>query len=122
MISTTLVGAVAFNLSCSIVSFGFMGAMPTIPSTPMAAAVYRVDLVSRRFCQGDCRTTEPIAKITATQLFLKLTDEPRLMEYLSINRESGDMLSMWSVGRSPASVETGTCAATEFTGFPARKF
>ena len=114
--------AVAFNLSCAISSIGFMGEMPKKPDAPLTA-LFRVDLTSRRYCEGDCRSTEPIAKVTATDLYLKMTDEPRLKEFLRINRESGDMLSIWRLGSTSAnSTEMATCTPSQFTGFPSRKF
>lgn len=114
--------AAAFNLSCSISSIGFMGEMPRKPNAPMTAT-FRVDLAARRYCEGDCRSTESIAKVTSTDLYLKMTDQPRLKEFLRINRQSGDMLSMWRLGSTSAdSIETATCTPSRFTGFPSSKF
>ena len=121
MIAFVAAAASAFNLTCVVTSFGFMGEMPKRPETPMTNE-FRVDLATRRFCEGDCRSTMPIAKITETDLFLKLTDEPRLKEFLRISRESGEMLSQWQIGGSAESTEAGSCQVSAFTGFPAQKF
>lgn len=113
-----MAAAAAFNLSCSIAWMSLAGEPVHKPTIPIINE-FRIDLAGKQFCSGDCNETEPIAKISATHVYLRLISGPNRKEYLAVNRESGEFESIVEVGGARL-VETGVCTPSAFAGFPTR--
>lgn len=111
----------AFNLTCTVTLESMAGEFPKKPETAFNPA-FRIDLAARRFCQGACSETAPIAEITDTKLTLIRAKTGRLWQLIEINRESGAYLSQIQVGDGQPSTFYGTCEPSAFTGFPVKRF
>ena len=116
-----LAAATAFNLTCTVTSGSTMGAPPKKLEHPEAWS-FRVNLEEGRYCDGDCRATERIAKITSKTLYLRMIEGESLKETLQIDRESGDLLHVSEFAGKVVSNWTGTCKVSAFTGLPRRKY
>ncbi len=125
MLGSAAVVASAFNLLC-------IGTMYTRdpndpyngPSTRDVTNTYRIDLVKKRWCVGDCTTTLPIVKIEATTIILQEITTPvdTVQAFsLTISRETGILFSTLRL----SGIEIRTvqrCEVGPFGGFPPPKF
>lgn len=112
----------SFDLSCETRYIFGVSEVPPKKVTGKFGPFFKVDLATGRFCEGSCAETHPIAKITATDLFLRLENTGSLKEYLRISRESGQYESRIQIGDGEPFATTGVCEPKPFTGFPTRKF
>lgn len=118
----------AFNLECSgDLTTGSEGAPETRTTLPLSTFVYRIDLEAKRWCAGDCATTEKIADIQDTLIFFAYEPygEPGVWTY--VNRESGEYVSLTKWKSKPGVKDfyvytSAHCQRAVFTGFPERKF
>ena len=115
-----LAAATAFNLTCTITSGSIMGAPLKKLEHPEPWS-FRVSLHEGRYCDGDCRASQSIAKITSTTLYLRMIEGESLKETLQIDRESGDLLHVSEFAGKVVSNWSGTCKVSRFTGLPRRK-
>jgi hypothetical protein len=114
--------ASTFNLLCSgeVKSFGAGEA----GSEPFEK-IYRVDLDSGKWCEGECSEQKPLAKVTGTSLTLEdeLTEGAtnRTERMSMVSRETGEFVSksiaLASYGRLSLFYR-GRCDVAQFTGFP----
>lgn len=121
MTQLMLAAAMAFDLTCSVTSGSIMGAPPKKLEHPEKWS-FRVNLEEGRYCDGDCRATQPIGKITPTTLYLRMIEGESLKETLQIDRASGALLHVSEFAGKVVSNQTGTCKVTPFTGLPRRKY
>jgi hypothetical protein len=113
----------AFNLLCT-------GMVTTEGGSAREPApyrmVYRIDLASGRYCDGDCRLTRALFEVQPARITIDQqgNPRPRASDY-SINvieRDSGDQTILTASGRAGVRVyvkSTGRCERQPFTGFPA---
>ena len=114
--------ASTFNLVCAgeVKSFGAGEA----GSEPFET-IYRVDLDSGTWCEGECSEQKPLAKVTGTTLTLEdeLTEgaTSRSERMSMVSRETGEFVSksitLASYGRLSLFYR-GQCEVAPFTGFP----
>lgn len=117
---------VAFNLICS----GTQTTGPLTLSIPKDgqpfSIVYRVDLARMRYCSGECKTTFPIKRASATEIVFNSTgmNEVGFGGTTSVNRESGSYNDVTVFEGKPYTriLRMGSCDKMPFTGFPKRKF
>jgi hypothetical protein len=88
---------------------------------------YRVDLVRKEYCSGDCQEVRPIAEVTSGMITLTRHDpSPPDQErsYNQINRTTGEWNWYWSNIRVSLRTQDvkGSCQPAAFSGFPAAKF
>lgn len=94
--------------------------------TKRDAAHFRIDLKQGEWCREDCRGTFKIASVTEGRLTLE-DSKPAFRgdaeRSIWINRISGEYAESGVAykGAMPDS-SGGTCEASEFSGFPAKKF
>lgn len=111
--------ASAFNLSC--VGTEYAGDGPGAGKDGVQRT-YRVDLVSERYCSGDCTSTYPIAKIEQMTIYLaRDAADATISNWVSINREDGQIISRFKMADTVFSY-IGRCFPAPFAGFPTRKF
>jgi hypothetical protein len=86
-------------------------------------AILRVDLDSKRWCSGECETTQPIFSVEPTRIiFRKDSDSDLQADTITFaNRESGYYFDRNRVGQF-LSMNIGSCEKAPFSGFPERKF
>lgn len=117
--------ATSFNLRCTgTVTFGGLMNMAEITknSRPIVQ-ILRVDLASQRWCMGDCKQTDPIYRISDTEIIFKFENEKDSETIVKVNRESGEYLNRFrDLHAKLVSMSFGTCEREEFGGFPAKKF
>jgi len=119
-----LAAAATFNLVCSGTATT-TGSLSS-PSSKPWSQTFRIDLDQKRWCDGDCRDTGPIADVSATKLILenKDTNSPggRITSFTAIDRETGAYQSSLIIKliHSRPSVDEwkGACTLAPFTGFP----
>lgn len=119
---TPLIAAVAaFNLICNGTTF--VGDMKK-ENQSAYSQTFRIDLEVGRWCSGACETTDTIARISDTQIVLKLEreDEPHFESFILLNREDGSILDRTKFDYQLLIMSSGKCKRGPFTGFPARKF
>ena len=113
-------GAPAFNLVCQGTEMRTSGT--GLQEFPYER-VFRIDLGSRRYCEGSCETTRPIANIEPTRITLHdSTDRRGFGSDLIINRESGGLAASSSRVDGMVSITTAQCRRAMFTGFPQVRF
>lgn len=114
--------ASTFNLVCAgeVKSFGAGEA----GSEPFET-IYRVDLDSGTWCEGECSEQKPLAKVTGTTLIFEDELEEgatsRTERMSMVSRETGELLSKSITLASYGKLSlfyTGQCEAAPFTGFP----
>lgn len=114
--------ASTFNLVCSgeVKSFGGGEA----GSEPFEK-IYRVDLDSGKWCEGECPEQKPLAKVTGTSLTLEdeLTEgaTSRTERMSMVSRETGEFVSKSIILGSYGKLSlyySGQCEAAPFSGFP----
>jgi hypothetical protein len=121
LIQATAVAA-TFNLICSGTS-----ETRTVDgtSTESYRYEYRFDLTQNKWCDGECRETRNILRVSPTRIVLTdqdiETSERRDMSFEQINRETGEHYSS-SIYRNGISrmlrESRGHCEPAPFTGFP----
>ena len=117
--------ALTFNLICAGTASNLQysgGAVVSREAAPFAST-YRVDLGRRLWCKDDCRSNEPLARVTDDELWLIDYGHPDIgsSSRLYINRESGDLVKRFDMGDA-ATVVTASCKRSRFTGLARRKF
>ena len=87
------------------------------------SSTYRVDLQRRLWCRDDCRSNEPIARLTSNKLYLVEYEHADIesTERLYINRESGDYVRRHDMGNQ-STIVVASCKRSPFTGLARRKF
>ena len=124
MLALALQAVAAFNLVCTGTMIMGSAAHEYEPLEGRFTTTIRVDLTSRRWCDGECRETAPLVRVTPTEIvFAELRPgggSPSGGTH-SVNRESGAYLYASRAGPVFLS-HTGTCRRAPFTGFPARRF
>ncbi|HEX7856088.1 MAG TPA: hypothetical protein VF503_20600 [Sphingobium sp.] len=88
---------------------------------------YRIDLVSRRWCDSECNGASDIAEVSDLQITLAANDQKypgRIYESSWIDRLNGDLHYIYSGGLGSFEERRGKCEVAPFSGFPAvqRKF
>lgn len=82
----------------------------------------RIDLSANRWCDGDCITTSPILRLSATTIIL---EEGKSIIGLDVEthlqREVGRYVRVVA-GHNYSLIDVGLCQRRPFTGFPAQKF
>lgn len=83
---------------------------------------YRVDLVEKKWCEGECFLQKPVVRFDEKEIFLEKHPESD-QEQLHINRLIG-YVNRFIVGGDPSRrfTEFGPCVAAKFTPFPQPKF
>ena len=121
-LSTLVTVIAAFNLVCAGTEYSgpVNEVKKSVPSKKQFSTVYRVDLVSSRWCKGECKETKPLYSVSDTHITFERTERP-LAIFETVNRESGSYTSIWRSNEYVASL-VGTCTREDFTGFPERKF
>lgn len=79
---------------------------------------YRVDLGSRRWCEDECRSSFPLAGISATRLTFEESAEGETRIHSFVNRENGYHSSTATDGSGLRIEWTGSCEAARFSGMP----
>jgi hypothetical protein len=110
------IAALAFDLVCA--------GWATFPDVDVKsdkrlpiAMTLRIDLENRRWCQSPCRSTSPIADVSATEIILSASKN----EYERISRESGEYWSESRFGKERY-YESAKCEVQQFSGFPKLRF
>lgn len=85
--------------------------------------LFRISLDSGRFCDGDCATTQVLAKVDPYAItFYDTPISPNgYFSQQSINRENGELVQM-SVGVDGSRGVLAKCERRAFSGFPQRQF
>ncbi|MFT7359268.1 hypothetical protein [Parasphingorhabdus sp.] len=128
MTPIAIASVLAFNLICS--GQEISGAKDIGPKQETYSSIYRVDLGSQKWCEGDCERQRNIFLVTDYEI--TLTDE------YEVERNGSDERKVETIDRtngrhtldyashSPLIGEftfkrVGACHKSEFTGFPAPK-
>lgn len=116
--------ATAFNLVCTGTADEiWVGGSTKEPY----AETFRIDLDTKMWCSGDCRSPKPIKAVEPTRIVLQdeKIDTPRQFSKVSeeFNRELGIYIYNRETGisltpSSRLSARSGRCEKREFTGFP----
>ena len=116
-----IAAAAAFNLICSGTQMTNTGQPGSVEQEPFTV-VYRIDLEERRWCIAGCTETQLLQSVGETEIVFKRR-ETQTGDFfdMSVNRESGDYVSLIKFG-SRNVIRTGNCKRAPFTGFPSRKF
>ena len=127
MFASILAVVSAFNLVCAGNAWHAKGVIAPKEREHLFRHVYRVDLVTKRYCRGDCEATREIAQITDTLLIFEKEERSALDDTIVYaNRESGRYFDRRRMYVPPDNVwvdiEDGTCHRAPFTGFPVRRF
>ena len=114
----------AFNLVCTgTTTVGSVTNGPSREGQSSFALVYRIDLVSKRWCVGKCDSTNPIFSIDDTTIILdyRQNDAKTSEKIIGLGREDG---SLTYADREDDIMITGQgkCERAPFAGFPAKKF
>lgn len=118
MISAAVQLSLAFNLICSgTMRTGPVGlALPEQDGEPFTIT-YRIDVDGRRWCSDDCTEIEQLDSIFEGQIVLRDQHDD----------EGSDVVTIFPAARrftdteiegSVATLRSGTCEPTPFTGFP----
>lgn len=124
-LSSLAVASVAFNLICS----GTLSTTTALGSEKEPyTSTFRLDLDSRRWCEGDCRFVKELSGLSDTLITLeaKNADTPRTRDLLLnvIARDTGIHTINAAAGTGAGAVVmkwSGVCEKAAFTGFPAVK-
>jgi hypothetical protein len=118
-------GATTFTLNCNVrtVAEDMTAAKRlSVPADPKTI-VYRVDLDRLRWCNGDCKFTQPIVNVTAEEIRLQQDESQQSLSVTTLDRETGELLILVTPkDRSLALVTSGKCQVAPFTGMPEPKF
>jgi len=108
----------AFNLICTgTARTGPVGlAMPEAGGEPFTIT-YRVDLASRSWCSDECAATETLALVTDTEFLLREDRRANGSHVIIVGRQLGLFADTFIDGAT-ATLRSGRCEQTPFTGFP----
>ena len=77
-------------------------------------AHYRIDLVVKRWCEGECRAVKSLADVQSS--FITLEGQQNSEFWHAIDREKGEDQIFSSLGVTKHT--TGSCIRKPFSGFP----
>ncbi len=95
-------------------------------STPFGAPSkierrFRVDLQTRRWCEGECSGTHELKSVTDTQIIFSESESTDSDQVTAVSRENGHFVDRTRI-ISPKVISVfmtdGTCARADFSGFP----
>ena len=120
------VAASSFNLVCTGTAYHVdkLFAPAERKNVHPFEVIYRVNLTTKRYCQGPCTTTSSLAEVSETSIVFVLDQNQSYDSMIFANRDNGNYINRqrWYGENVEVNLASGKCQRTPFTGFPTRKF
>jgi len=92
------------------------------PLETVFTRIFRIDLASGRYCDGDCTSTRAIFRVEDNKItFFDSFSQSGLGSEQSVNRETGELFE-GRIGVDATTLSFGQCERRPFSGFPQRQF